>query len=68
MRTKEQTIKFINVVLNQSTKEDIQIFINQLDELILIPIQNALNLNKEELKEVRKTALKIMNKKTIKNV
>ena len=68
MRTKEQTIKLINVVLNQSTKEDIQIFINQLDELILIPIQNALNLNKEELKEVRKTALKIMNKKTIKNV
>lgn len=68
MRTKEQTIKFINVVLNQSTKEDIQIFINQLDELILIPIQNALNLNKEELKEVRKTALQIMNKKTIKNV
>ena len=68
MRTKEQTIKFINVVLNQSTKEDIQIFINQLDEMILIPIQNALNLNKEELKEVRKTALQIMNKKTIKNV
>ena len=68
MRTKEQTIKFINVVLNQSTKEDIQIFVNQLDEMILIPIQNALNLNKEELKEVRKTALKIMNKKTIKNV
>ena len=68
MRTKEQTLKLINVVLNQSTKEDIQIFINQLDELILIPIQNALNLNKEELKEVRKTALKIMNKKNIKNV
>ena len=68
MRTKEQTIKLINVVLNQSTKEDIQIFVNQLDEMILIPIQNALNLNKEELKEVRKTALKIMNKKTIKNV
>tara|TARA_R100000353_G_C6397403_1_gene166607 strand:- start:7 stop:213 length:207 start_codon:yes stop_codon:yes gene_type:complete len=68
MKTKEQTIKLINVVLNQSTKKDIQIFINQLDEMILIPIQNALNLNKEELKEVRKTALKIMNKKTIKNV
>ena len=68
MRTKEQTIKLINVVLNQSTKEDIQIFVNQLDEMILIPIQNALNLNKEELKEVRKTALQIMNKKTIKNV
>ena len=68
MKTKEQTIKLINVALNQSTKEDIKIFINQLDEMILIPIQNALNLNKEELKEVRKTALKIMNKKTIKNV
>ena len=68
MKTKEQTIKLINVALNQSTKEDIKIFINQLDEMILIPIQNALNLNKEELKEVRKTALQIMNKKTIKNV
>jgi hypothetical protein len=65
MKTKQKTLKLINVVLNQSTKEDIKIFISQLDKMILIPIQNTLNLNKEELKEVRKTALKIMNNKQL---
>tara|TARA_R110002020_G_scaffold167186_1_gene355408 strand:+ start:375 stop:575 length:201 start_codon:yes stop_codon:yes gene_type:complete len=65
MKTKQKTLKLINVVLNQSTKEEIETFINQLDEMILIPIQNALNLNKEELKEVKKTALKIMNNKQL---
>ena len=49
--------KMIKVVVNQSSKEEIKVFLAQVEEMIIIPIHNVLGLNNEELKELRQTLL-----------
>ena len=54
---KKQTIKLINVVIKQSSKKELKIFLKQIQEMIVIPIQNVLQLNKKELKEIEQNIL-----------
>ena len=55
--TKKQIIKLINVVIKQSSKKELKIFLKQIQEMLVIPIQNVLQLNKKELKEIEKNIL-----------
>ena len=55
--TKKQIIKLINVVIKQSSKKELEIFLKQIQEMLVIPIQNVLQLNKKELKEIEKNIL-----------
>lgn len=54
---KIQIIKLINTTIKQSSKKDLEIFLKQIQEMLVIPIQNVLQLNKKELKEIEKNIL-----------
>jgi len=55
--TKKEIKKLINVVIKQSTKKDLEIFLKQIQEMLVIPVQNVLKLNKKELKEIEQNIL-----------
>tara|TARA_R100000995_G_C3399653_1_gene84287 strand:+ start:414 stop:599 length:186 start_codon:yes stop_codon:yes gene_type:complete len=57
---KKETIKLINTVIKQSSKKELEIFLKQIQEMLIIPIQNVLHLNNKELKEIEKNILLIL--------
>ena len=54
---KKEIHKLIDTVIKQSSKKELKIFLAQIEEMLIIPIENILQLNNKELKEVKENIL-----------